>query len=357
MGERIPKVHFVGNNKPKNKKLDKTKIIILSAVALVALISIIIVITKPAPTMTRVDEALSENDTAKAVSMLEALGEKGDTAAYNRLGRLYAEGDTLNKDSMLSQKYYLLSADMGNPYAQYEYGIYTFKHNAVENQSTAMKGISYLEKSANSGYDGAMYELGMIYQGEFGFAFKDDAKSFKYFLQGASRGNSLCCLMTGVCYKDGTGTQKDPQKAIEYLKKATDAGNANSAFVIFTMYYDGDGVSPNAKIANEWLSKAGDLGLPSAQLILGDQASNEGNYHVAVHWYELLSINQDADKSLHSYGLLRAGILYAAGYGHANDNTPDYNVAEKYLQQALDSGNEKAIEPLNKVKAIKGESY
>lgn len=345
--------------------------------------------------MTNVNKYFADNDTISAVKMLEAMGEDGDTAAYNRLGRMYDKGDTLTYNADKSLHYYYLSAKLGNPYAQYKYGKDAAYINA-NNRAKFDESIGFLEKSAKQGYKDAMYEIGMILTGQrFSTGFKDYnkaavyfqkaadkgitesyyelgmiysglrdstyknlTKAFAFFKTGADKGNPGCFEKTGLSYEQGLGTKVDGQKAIYYLEKAANIGNKDCMFEIYDIYSRGKIVPKNPVAASNWLVKAGDAGSALALYLLEAKAWASNDFESEKHWGALLSDNSDAPPSMRGEAQLHLGILYATGFNHTEEC--NYDEAESYLEDAVNNGYDiavKALADVREAKRLQDEDY
>lgn len=371
-----PKVQFVDNNKSMNKKPGMAKYLVLSAIVIIVLIFIVIIVAKPSPTMTKVDDALFKKDTTSAISMLQEMGDNGDTAAYNRLAMMYYKGLYLKSDLDNALHYYHLSALLGNPYAQFMYGLYT---------QDGKEGITFLEKAAKQGYVDAMYELGlaftgqesisrqwnpmkfknskeaekyflmaadkghvrsyfelgMLYAGLRDHAFKrDDNKAFTYFEKGADNENESCYYYLGRCYRQGIGTKKDINKAIEVFRQGLGLGQANCIMQLYEIYYEGDGVRKNMSEAESYLGSAADCGDPKAQLYFAKKCYNDCNLQAAKEWCEKLRDNYDADNNAKGEAELLLGIMY--GTGDFDTTKPDLEKAKYYFKQAVAHGIKRA---------------
>ncbi len=127
-----------------------------------------------------------EKDIPKAVEWLkQAAAEENGFAEY-ALGRLYLKGEAVEKDAITAEKYLLKSASHGNKYAAYLLGKeYLSGENFGKNIG---KVIEYLKLAAEKGLNFAEYELGKIYL--FGKDIpKDTETALEYLKSAAANGN------------------------------------------------------------------------------------------------------------------------------------------------------------------------
>jgi hypothetical protein len=79
------------------------------------------------------------------------------------------------------------------------------------------KAMAWLEKAAKQRYPFALRILGKCYYGGDGVS-QSYSKAFKYFQDGANRGDPVCQYMLGVHYYDGKhDVEKNESKGFEYL--------------------------------------------------------------------------------------------------------------------------------------------
>ena len=127
-----------------------------------------------------------EKDIEKAVEWLkQAALEENEFIEY-ALGRIYLKGEEIGKDTISAEDYLLKSASRGNKYAAYLLGKeYLSGKNFDKN---IQKSVEYLKIAAEKGFDFAEYELGKIYL--FGKDIpKDTETALEYLKSAAASGN------------------------------------------------------------------------------------------------------------------------------------------------------------------------
>ena len=127
-----------------------------------------------------------EKDIPKAVEWLkQAAMEENEFAEY-ALGRLYLKGEEIEKNTVVAEEYLLKAASRGNKYAAYLLGKeYLCGENFPKNEQ---KAIDYLKRSAGKDFDFAEYTLGRIYLFGLGIE-KDLPLAMEYLRSAAAKGN------------------------------------------------------------------------------------------------------------------------------------------------------------------------
>ena len=163
-----------------------------------------------------------EKDIQKAVEWLkQAALEENEFAEY-ALGRLFLKGEEVEKDIFAAEEYLLKSASRGNKYAAYLLGK---EYLSGENfGKDAMKAVEYLELAAEKDFEPAEYILGKEYLRGENFP-KDVPKAIDYLKRAAEKGFDFAEYELGKIYLFGNDIPKDTETALEYLKSAAANGN------------------------------------------------------------------------------------------------------------------------------------
>ena len=127
-----------------------------------------------------------EKDIVKAVEWLkQAALEENEFAEY-ALGRLYLQGEEVEKDTVAAEDYLLKAVKHGNKYAEYVLGKEYLRGKNFPKD--VEKAIDYLKHSAGKNFDFAEYTLGRIYLFGLGVE-KDLPLAMEYLRSAAARGN------------------------------------------------------------------------------------------------------------------------------------------------------------------------
>ena len=184
-----------------------------------------------------------EKNIPKAIEWLkQAALEENEFAEY-ALGGLYLQGNEIEKDTISAEDYLLNAASRGNKYAAYLLGKeYLSGENFGKN---TQKSVEYLKLEAEKDFEPAEYVLGKLYlQGEE--IEKDVANAEKYLLK----------------------APKDVKKAIYYLKRSAEKDFDFAEYELGKIYLFGNDIPKDTEIALEYLKSAAASGNEHAQALL-----------------------------------------------------------------------------------------
>ena len=153
----------------------------------------------------------------------------GDDLAQYVLGKMYSKGEGVDKDSPEGVKWYLKSAEKGNPEAQ-----------------------------CNVGY---AYARGIGLKA-------DDKKAVEWFMKSAKSGSPVCQYNLGVRYEDGLGIQVDMREAFRFYKMAAAQGEYAAQYRLAQEYESGTSAGDKAE-AFRLYSASAETGYPLAQYKAG----------------------------------------------------------------------------------------
>lgn len=180
----------------------------------------------------------SENfDPEEGLRWLTLSAMQGFDIAMYRLGKLYLQGDILEKNISEALRWLWEADAKDNPYAQYQLGKLYLKGEDVPADHVTAEQM--FEKSIRQGNAYAMYSLA------------------KMHIQGLAQFSNI-------------------QTAIQLLTKATEMGNQWAEYQLGKMYLYGQGVDKNYEFAVQLLTSAAGKGNEYAQHLLD-------NYHPYAH--------------------------------------------------------------------------
>ena len=171
------------------------------------------------------------------------------------------------------------------------------------------KAVSWLEKSASSGFPPALKDLGDVYSNGLGEIAPDPKKAFRYYRKAAKRGFVPAYTKLADCYMSGCGTRKNGSKAFEYFMKAAAEGDRDGDSGVAACYYMGTGVQKNE----------------TAALVWAKSSAEDGNIR----------------------SMITAGMFYEAGVAGMGT---DYEKAGTYFRRAVREGFEPAAKYLENMK-------
>jgi TPR repeat protein len=193
--------------------------------------------------------------------------------------------------------------------------------------------IGFLEEFPDcKGYDGAMLDLGVMYQTGNGVA-QDDAEAVRWYRAAARAGNVEGMLSLGMMYETGTGVAPNDVKALRWFRSAAEAGNAAGMTKLGISYQSGRGVAPSLAEAERWFRAAAEAGDARGMFNLATMYfSGEGvaqDYAEAVRWYRAAAEAGDAD------AMRSLGAMYRTGDGVRRNRAE----AERWFAAAEAAGN------------------
>ncbi|WP_243113174.1 MobP3 family relaxase [Ruminococcus sp. Marseille-P6503] len=185
-----------------------------------------------------------EQDIDKGIEMLTECADFSDPLSCFMLGRIYFNGEFVNRDLSKAEKY-LLMADKDSGYACYYLG----KLYQEEEKYDIDKAVEWLEKAVT--YDDisayASYSLAKILLEDN--KYHDTQKAIK-LLELSAEENNWASFLLGRLYLFGTeDIEKDKEKAMEWLNRSTDDGN-----VYAQTFLNQSGSFENTMLANTILS-------------------------------------------------------------------------------------------------------
>jgi hypothetical protein len=229
----------------------------------------------------------ARKESSVAVQRYRKAAEQGDAEAQYQLGRLYAYGLGVARDSTEAAKWYRLAADQGHVSAQHWLGHLYAQGQGLETAhaeapepaasepgkriagpralwSDAAEAAKWWRKAADQGDAAAQFDLGWLYARGQGVE-TNHSEALRWYRKSAEQGNASAQHWLGHCYLSGTGTAKDEAEAFRWFRKAAEGGIIPAQNDVAHMYEDGRGVGKDLAEALRWYRKAADAGLPAAQ--------------------------------------------------------------------------------------------
>lgn len=145
--------------------------------------------------------------------------------------------------------------------------------------------------------------------------------------------------LLGNCYHRGFGVKKNEKKSYELAAKGAKLGDPESAVLAGFHLYSGIGTTENLAAAIKLVTPIGNQGHAAAQFALGYFYENKTGSSI---WLK------KSAKQQFSQAQFLLGLKYLRGSG-VNMNI---QLAQDYIKEAADNGNEKAIQFLKKFKEV-----
>lgn len=209
------------------------------------------------------DENSDEYSPEEAIEWLYRSAEQGYDIAMYKLGKMYLQGDVVNKDVSRAIFWLQQADEQNNQYAQYLLGK-TYM-NGVDVKADYIKAEELLARASNQGSPYAKYSLA------------------KMHLKGQAQHSQLSI-------------------AVRLLTEAANQGNQWAEYQLGKMYLYGQGVDKNYDEAVRLLTSSANRGNEYAQRLLDNYHSNtHGNSATVLASLRLLArlsqiIREDADK-------------------------------------------------------------
>ena len=209
------------------------------------------------------DENSDEYNPEEAIEWLYRSAEQGYDIAMYKLGKIYLQGDVVNKDVSRAIFWLQQADEQNNQYAQYLLGK-TYM-NGVDVKADYIKAEELLARASNQGSPYAKYSLA------------------KMHLKGQAQHSQLSI-------------------AVRLLTEAANQGNQWAEYQLGKMYLYGQGVDKNYDEAVRLLTSSANRGNEYAQRLLDNYHSNtHGNSATVLASLRLLArlsqiIREDADK-------------------------------------------------------------
>lgn len=222
-----------------------------------------------------------EKDAAAAIRWLTEAAEEGNEYAEYLLGKTYLNGKDIERDTEKAERYLRRAAGRGNKYAAYTLGKALLDGDILVQDISA--AVRFLKQSAESGFLPAQYVLGKLYyKGEV--IGKDCGKALSY-LEKAAEAFPNAAYLVGKIYL--TEEYKDIEKAMRYFELAAKSGSDFAEYELGKLYLFGKEVPRSESLAIEYLTSSADKGNIYAQQLLRHMES-ERRYYSAVNAVWLL---------------------------------------------------------------------
>lgn len=179
--------------------------------------------------------------------------EEGLDWCMRSLANRYRNGGGVSKDLKKAmewyEKAYNLHGMIAGDAAYQLAGIYSDEENDE-------KKWEWTKKSANEGYDEAMIDIGLCYDGDDASS-EDQAKAMEWYQTAyAQHGTAVgdAALLIAMMYD----RQEQAEKAFEWYSKGAEEGSEDAMYFLAQSYEYGAGVQANREKAIEWYQKVVD---------------------------------------------------------------------------------------------------
>lgn len=173
--------------------------------------------------------AYNKNDFDTAFRLFHALAERGDMRAQNAIGRMYARGEGVARDTDEAKKWFSLATVQDRALTAYNTGDF----------AAAKRGF---EPLAEKGHILAEYILGLMYANGQGVP-QSYPDAMKWHLKAAEQGEAKAQFSVGVMYFKGLRVAQNRAEAFKWYRRAADQGDPTAQFNLGAMYAKGETVT------------------------------------------------------------------------------------------------------------------
>jgi TPR repeat protein len=194
------------------------------------------------------------------------------------------------------------------------------------------QSVSWFQKSADQGFAGGYYALGIAYESGEGVP-QDYAQAMGLYLKATELADAE--MKIGLLYAHGRGVRQDYSQAVLWYRKAADTGSVDADLALGSTYETGEGVPRDDAQAMQWYRKAADFMNAQGQYRLGllyERSKSLQDYKQAVYWYGKAAQQGIVEAQLN------LGMLYSNGKGAP----ADAGRALQLFQMAANQGNGQA---------------
>ena len=208
-----------------------------------------------------------EKDVRKAVELFTLAAMQGNSFAAFALGKMYLSDDpALSRNVAAALKWITNAAEHGNQFAQYHLGKLLLKGTNDISQDTN-SALRWLLASVEQGNVHAEYALAMAYlKGES--VPKDSLKAMELLKRASSREHQFAQYQLGKLLLQGEDVPKDVVAAVHWLTASAMHGNQYAQYALGKLYLLGKGVEKDKDRAAKWFQMAANQGNEYAQYYL-----------------------------------------------------------------------------------------
>lgn len=207
----------------------------------------------------------TEKDIPKAKEYFKKSAKLGNTFACYAFAKIILSEDEPSSDEINQALEYLhVAADNDNHFAQYALGKLYYQGNHINKDME--KAVQLFNISAEHDNEWAAYTLGKIYLTEE--SHKDIQKAVAWFEKATQTDNQFAQYQLGKLYLTNEHSQKDVAKAVEYLTASAEQGNQFSQYILGKIYLMGKDVKQDKETALKWFTLSAAQGNEYAQFFL-----------------------------------------------------------------------------------------
>lgn len=287
-------------------------------------------------------EATDAEKMEQARAIYQYFADKGDKDAQLKLAFLYDQGLGGNVDNTQALNWYTLSANQGQPVAQYLLGQFyqLGRVDGIPNYALAKK---WYNESAQANFSPATIALGFIHDTAEG--------AYQLALENYSRAadDAVSLYNQGLLYEYGKGMAVNFNQARVSYEKAAKQGYREAMAQLGGMYLNGSLGGRNVEQAFQWYKRAAELDQPIALYQMGlfseTGIGTKIDFAAAIQYYQHAArIGDEKAKialaRMYQYGLgVEKNLAYASDLyqqlANKNNAYAQYQLGRLYMDGSL----------------------
>lgn len=170
------------------------------------------------------EEFKSNSVSGRDYNPVYASASSGDVDAQIKLGKMYRDGDGVEKDGKKAVEWLTKAAKQGSLNAHYLLGDIYASGNGVP--LSYSKALEWFKFPLDQGDSDTQVYVGWLHENGYGVP-KDNSKAIEYYALAVEQGHSTGQHNLGYFYEQGIGVPKDENKAFEYYTLSAQQGDSN----------------------------------------------------------------------------------------------------------------------------------
>ncbi len=170
------------------------------------------------------EELKSNSVSDRDYNPVYASAASGDVDAQIKLGKMYRDGNGIEKDGKKAVEWLTKAAEQGSLNAHYLLGDIYASGNGVP--LSYSKALEWFKFPLDQGDSDTQVYVGWLHENGYGVP-KDNSKAIEYYALAVEQGHSTGQHNLGYFYEQGIGVPKDENKAFEYYTLSAQQGDSN----------------------------------------------------------------------------------------------------------------------------------
>lgn len=280
-------------------------------------------------------------DIPRAIELLTMAAQQDRPGPHNKnfaaytLGKLYQQGNGVERNIPSAEAWLRRACDAGNEYAMVRLARLCLEEYPND-AARAGQAVSMLERAAAGGSPQAQYSLARLLQ-EGKAVPKDRKRAAKLYLAAARQDNPYAAYALGKLFYDGVDASRDIDAAVRFFTQAARLGHASAQCRLGRMLLTGTETIMDVEAGLAWLQAAESQREPQARYLLAVALlTHEYVPRDPARARRLLTL---AAEDGHAYAQYRLGKLLITGDAFL----PDTERGVMWLHRAADQGNLSAL--------------